>query len=440
MLWYYEKCHSATLKGLVICKECKTNYHRVENGKCYQCKTGKKWVDRNKGIEEAWENWCDDDDWDVGTDLNILKRRSSVKMNKDELKRELVQANGYDLKGDYLKNVYYDQQNDTYVLIYKDKNRQLHKWFPRSLTIGGWDKDKENPQNIHVKWIPPNNYYWEYPLELEEPSRLLDEYKENFVSLYGIGSYFDENKPEDWISNDIDFTAVVENFDNIPEDKNTSSRHKRMTIEGKEVFIAFHTIETLNSKELFNSVSFANYEWALHEIKLPENSKLLYGQDIRKEIPELNELSHDYEDILRRVFYHMEKSYKMERKKDENKSKREFTKSIFKFCYYLSVLFDPGFQYTSSVKSALKVKELSEQGKIGEKMPDFIEKSILFRCKNVFIEDFNKVREDFLDYLFSIAKSGVLHRRLGYQDLLKYFKDTYEGLNHLVAKLELRES
>lgn len=359
-------------------------------------------------------------------------------INKDELKREFVEAEGYDLTGNYLKNVYYDQHTDTHVLIYKDKNRQLYKWFPRSLIKGAWIKDKENPQNIHVKWIPPD-YYWVYPLVLEVTSRLLEEYKENFISLYGIGSYFDDNKPDEWISNDIDFIAVVENFDNIREDKNTSSRHKRMFIEEKEVFIAFHTIETLTSKEFFNSVSFANFEWALHEIKLPENSKLLYGQDIRDKIPELNELGHDYEDILRRVFYHMEKSYKAEEKEDDNKSKREFTKSIFKFCYYLSILFDPGFQYTSSIKSAQKVKELSEQGEIGGEMPDFIENSILFRCKNVFIEDFNKVREDFLDYLFSITRNGVLHRKIGYQDLLKYLKDTYEGLNHLAAKLELKE-
>ena len=360
-------------------------------------------------------------------------------INKDDLKREFVVAEGYDIKGDYLKNVYYDQHNDTHVLIYKDSNRQLHKWFPRSLIKGGWDKDKENPQNIYVKWIPPKKYYWVYPLELEVPSLLLDEHKENFISLYGIGSYFDDNKPDDWISNDIDFIAVVENFDNIPKDKYTSSRHKKMFIEEKEVFIAFHTVETLISKELFKSVSFANFEWALHELKLPENSKLLYGQNVRDKIPELNELGHDYEDILRRVFYHMEKSYKVEEKGDENKPKREFTKSVFKFCYYLSVLFDPGFQYTSSIKSAQKVKELSEQGKIGEEMPDFIEKSILFRCKNVFIEDFNKIREDFLDYLFSITRNGELHRKIGYQDLLKYLKDTYEGLNHLVAILELKE-
>jgi len=360
-------------------------------------------------------------------------------INKDDLKREFVVAEGYDLTGDYLKNVYYDQQNDTHVLIYKDKNRLLYKWFPRSLIKGGWVRDKENPQNIHVKWIPPKKYYWVYPLELEVTSRLLDEHKENFISLYGIGSYFDDNKPDDWISNDIDFIAVVENFKNIPEDKNTSSRHKKMFIEEKEVFIAFHTIETLNSKELFNSVSFANFEWALHEMKLPENSKLLYGQDIRDKTPELNEIGHDYEDILRRVFYHMEKSYKVEEKKDENKSMREFTKSIFKFCYYLSVLFDPSFQYTSSIKSAQKVKELSEQGKIGGEMPDFIENSILFRCKNAFIGDFNKVREDFLDYLFLITRNGVLHRKIGYLNLLKYLKDTYGGLNHLSAKLELKE-
>lgn len=358
-------------------------------------------------------------------------------INKDELKRELVQLEGWDSIGDYLKNVYYDQHTDTHVLFHKDKNRQLHKWFLRRLIKGGWSKDKENPQNIHI-WIPPN-CYWVYPLVLEVPSRLLEEHKENFVSLYGIGSYFDENKPDDWISNDIDFIAIVKNFDNISEDTYTSSRHKKMFIEEKEVFIAFHTIETLISKELFNSVSFANYEWALHEIKLPENSKLLYGQDIRDRIPELNEIGHDYEDILRRVFYHMEKSYREEEKEDENKSKREFTKSIFKFCYYLSVLFDPDFQYTSSIKSAQKVKELSEQGKIGGEILIFIENSILFRCKNVFIEDSNKVREDFLGYLFSIIRNGALHRKIEYQDLLKYLKDTYDGLNHLAAKLKLKE-
>ncbi len=62
----------------------------------------------------------------------------------------------------------------------------------------------------------------------------MDEHKENFISLYGIGSYFDDNKPDDWISNDIDFIAVVENFDNIPEVKNTSSRHKIMTKKRKK--------------------------------------------------------------------------------------------------------------------------------------------------------------------------------------------------------------
>ena len=64
---------------------------------------------------------------------------------------------------------------------------------------------------------------------------------------------------------------------------------------------------------------------------------------------------------------------------------------------------------------------------------------MLFRCKNVFFGDFNKVREEFLNYLFSITRNGVLHRKIAYQDLLKYLKDTYQGLNHLVAKLELKE-
>ena len=44
-------------------------------------------------------------------------------INKDELKRELVQLEGWDSIGDYLKNVYYDQHTDTHVLFHKDKNR-----------------------------------------------------------------------------------------------------------------------------------------------------------------------------------------------------------------------------------------------------------------------------------------------------------------------------
>ena len=44
----------------------------------------------------------------------------------------------------------------------------------------------------------------------------------------------------------------------------------------------------------------------------------------------------------------------------------------------------------------------------------------------------------FLDYLFSITMNGALHRKMEYQKLLKYLKDTYGGLDHLAAKLELR--
>lgn len=62
-----KKCHSAARMGLVICRKCKTNYHRTENKTCYQCKTGEKWEDRRKKIEEAWNQWYegdDDDDWE----------------------------------------------------------------------------------------------------------------------------------------------------------------------------------------------------------------------------------------------------------------------------------------------------------------------------------------------------------------------------------------
>ncbi len=52
------------------------------------------------------------------------------------------------------------------------------------------------------------------------------------------------------------------------------------------------------NKEKFKELSRANYEWALIEIKIPENLRLLYGKDIRHRLPDIDNLTFEYDDIL----------------------------------------------------------------------------------------------------------------------------------------------
>ena len=90
---------------------------------------------------------------------------------------------------------------------------------------------------------------------------------DNLLAVYGIGSYFEDSLPPNFITNDIDLIAIVRTTENI-------RTFRKRTIGKSEVFVGYNTIESYSDKKVFEENSSANYEWSLICIKHPENSKL----------------------------------------------------------------------------------------------------------------------------------------------------------------------
>ena len=193
--------------------------------------------------------------------------------------KEIIKLS-YDVdKGNYMKDVYFEKDTDTHVLFYKDTEQILSKWIKKTL-LRHWNKKREIPQNVYLTWVPPN-FAWDREFfSLDEIFTFLNE-RFPIISVYGIGSYFDDDIPSKWIKNDIDLIAIVKNLDGVPFNENMKARFMKKKIGDVEVFVGFNTIAGFNDKDQFHQESFANYGWALHELKLSENSKLLFGKDIR---------------------------------------------------------------------------------------------------------------------------------------------------------------
>ncbi len=178
-------------------------------------------------------------------------------------------------------------------------------------------------------------------------------HSDNLIAAYGIGSFFDENLPDLWIKNDIDLILVIKSIEEVPK-KDWNNRYYSKEIEGYIVFIGYNTLEMYQNEQKFKEFSGANYKWALMEIKNPKNSKFLYGKDIRNQLPNIANLKFDYDDILARGLYHIEKSL---REKDFNPMS-EFSKAIFKIAFYFCVFFVENYSYTSIIEIGKKIKEI----------------------------------------------------------------------------------
>ena len=352
--------------------------------------------------------------------------------------KEIIKLS-YDIdKGNYMKDVYFEKETDTHILVYKDSKQIRSKWISKNL-LRQWNKKREIPQNIYLKWCPPN-FAWEIKFfSLDEMITFLNE-RFQLISVYGIGSYFDDNIPSNWIKNDIDLIIIVKNLDGIPFNEKMSARFIKKKIGVVEVFVGFNTIAGLNDKDQFHQESFANYGWALHELKLSENSKLLFGEDIRDQLPDLTEIQHDFEDMLPHILYHVEKSYEAENNSNEKEASSRFSKAVFKFTYYLCVLDNNDFLPTSTITSAKRVKELCSQGKLSQIMDRFIENCVIYRITHEFREDVKILRKDFITYVFTLAKEGALHRKFETKDLLNLLENTYGGFPNLIKILKKTSS
>ena len=162
------------------------------------------------------------------------------------------------------------------------------------------------------------------------------------------------------------------------------------------MFVGYNTIESYSDKKLFEGNSGANYEWSLICIKHPENSKLLYGEDIRDQIPGTDNIRFDFDNILIRGVYHLEKSFKN-------------SKTLFKFGFYFCVLHDKSFQLVSLAEIRKGLEQLYKSGKIDRQIFEYYETAFEYRNKGYYDSDFKSLRIKTRYYFISLLKKGKTH-------------------------------
>ncbi|NVM18235.1 MAG: hypothetical protein HWN80_11015 [Candidatus Lokiarchaeota archaeon] len=267
---------------------------------------------------------------------------------------------------------------------------------------------------------------------------LEDNYRDNIISVYGIGSYFDKNLPSDWKNTDIDVIVIVNSFDKIPKLEWTEVRYETKNIEDFNVWLGYNTLQGLKEKEVFAHESFANYEWSILDLKRPENSQLLYGKDVRNQLPKISDLKYDFDDIFLRSLYHLEKSLKESSSSEKNLvSKREFTKAVFKFGFYLCKYFDKSYYLTSVLSISIHIENLQIENNIRKNTLHFMKESNIFRRTDKFSIDFKILRKNFIFFIFSLLRNGSLHRKLEFQDLVNYLENKFNGLPFLTKYIKL---
>ncbi len=262
--------------------------------------------------------------------------------------------------------------------------------------------------------------------------------KENLIGIYGIGSYFSTNLPKNWKSYDIDIIVVVNSLEGI---KTSSRRFSNSVWENVDVesnnsvFIAYHSINALKNKEKFEIQSFVNYKWAI--LSLKENSIILFGKDIRDELQIQQFDMQDYEDILQRALYHLDMSFR----RFEN-PRMSFSKSVFKFGFFLNILYDKTFQSTSIFDIEKNLKKLLNQDRIKDekkktisKFKRFISASIKFRISANFNNKFKRLRFEYAEYILSSLYTRNFHKKMDLSEIEMFLENSYEGLHYLLMIL-----
>jgi hypothetical protein len=266
---------------------------------------------------------------------------------------------------------------------------------------------------------------------------LEDSFKDNIISVYGIGSYFDKTLPSDWKITDIDVIVIVNSFDKIPKHEWTEVRYETKNIKNSKVWLGYNTLQGLKKKNEFTHESFANYEWSVLDLKCPENSQLLYGNDIRIQLPKISDLIYDFDDIFTRSLYHLNKSLKETNSSEKSLiSKREFTKAVFKFGFYLCKYFDKSYYLTSVLNTSTHIANLQIDNKIKKNIQYFIKESKIFRRTDKFSTNFKILRKNFIFFIFSLLRNGSLHRKLEFQELVNYLEKKFNGLPYLTRYIK----
>lgn len=261
--------------------------------------------------------------------------------------------------------------------------------------------------------------------------------KGEIISIFGIGSYFDKNLPSDWRNTDIDVIVIVSTLDKITKLDWTDVRYEVRKFDNHNVWIGYNTIQGLKTKKLFVQESFANYEWSLIDLKFKENSQLLYGKDIREQIPDPFSFDFDYNDILARCLYHLDRSLKESKiREDSTKAMIEFTKAVFKFGFYICLFFNKRYYLTSVHSVSLQLSKLLLDNNIQKIMLNFMTESIIYRRTNKFSKKFEILRKNYVLFTLSLLRSGILHRKYEFQELLTFLKNKFNGMPYLISYLK----
>ncbi len=258
---------------------------------------------------------------------------------------------------------------------------------------------------------------------------------ENLIAIYGIGSFFDVSLPEEFQKGDVDVIAVVKSIESLPKQTWTETRYDTSDIRGIPALIHFNSLDSYQAKETFERQSWSNYEWSVVELKNPKNSMFLYGTDIRTQLSEINVF--DYDGILKRALFHLDKSFRHSLPpKNEFDAQREFSKAIFKLSFYLCVYFDKEYQLTSITEITKKMEKLAIENCLDKLPLECLKRALSFRKSGDFGSEFEELRLKFTFYLFSALSTGILHKKLKYEDLILYLKSTFNGLRNLISQME----
>jgi hypothetical protein len=253
--------------------------------------------------------------------------------------------------------------------------------------------------------------------------------KDNLIAVYGMGSYFDDRLPSDWQKTDVDLIAIVKSLKALKKKEFTEVRYAKFRKEGKEVWIGFNTLEGYRNKEEFRTQSFSNYEWSVLDLNARENTPLLWGRDIRDTLPAVDSLQWDFDDLLARGLYHLDKSLDAESRFEAQK---RFTKGVFKTSFYLCVYLDHSVRMTSIRAIANNLERLVTEGHLPQIFLDAVKESILFRRGEGFDAEFSKLRATYLINLFVLLVKGRLHRTMTYREILRYLKTQFTPFLALV--------
>ena len=71
---------------------------------------------------------------------------------------------------------------------------------------------------------------------------LVARYSDNIIAIYGIGSYFDDTLPQNWVKTDLDIVVIVKSLKDIPKRDWTDIRFKKKKINGHYAWLGFNTI------------------------------------------------------------------------------------------------------------------------------------------------------------------------------------------------------